>query len=245
MSATSQRVRAELRAETGVDFNRYRDDDLMDAVSGWSGVLGLVGDGLMALGVGVVVILVTGSVGLVVTSAPEARIGMIVASVVAGTGVGVIVFSVRARGRLPAEADKVFALTSAMADRVAVDVAGGRLSVTAAQAARGLAIVAAVPALTRVAQRRFPLIGTLMAPLVGSILARGLARVWPDSRDGDALVGLEGTARRLDQAIGSARSAVVPKLATAVRWVTLPLIVGGCVLLTIAFLVGVLSVISA
>ena len=57
-------------------------------------------------------------------------------------------------------------------------------TVSAAQAARGLALVAAAPALTRVAQRRFPLVGTVAAPAVGAMLTRTLARVWPSTTGG-------------------------------------------------------------
>ena len=181
MSAASEKVRAELVTETGVDFRRYADDDLIDAVSGWSGIVGFAKDFGISLAAAAAVVLVAIAMAVVSDLEAEARVGVIVGGVVAGVGVMAIIFGLRARKRAPSEAAKVFELTSTMVDRVAEDVATGRITVTPGQAARGLAIVAAAPALTRVAQRRFPLIGTLAAPAVGALLTRVLVRVWPQT----------------------------------------------------------------
>lgn len=244
MSSTASRLRAELQAETGVDFATYADDELMDAVTGWSGLVGLAFDLLVAVGIGAATLVVSvigaGAMGL----EAEAPIGVVVAGFVAGAGLAALVFALRARRRAPAEVTKVFDLAGVMVERVADDVATGKLSVGVGDAARGLAIVAAVPALTRVAQRRFPLVGTLAAPATGALLARVLSRVWPTG-GGQPLTGIEGPARSLRQALDSARGTIVPKLATAVRWATFPLLVGGVTLVAIGIVVGFVSVVTA
>ena len=245
MSATSERVRAELQTQTGVDFRRYADDDLIDAVTGWTGLLGLAKDFAISFLIGLSVILAAVIVALATGMEAEADAGLIVGGVVAGLGVMVGFFALRARRRGPAEAAKVFDLTGGMVDRVAEDVATGRVTVTPAQAVRGLALVAAAPALTRVAQRRFPLLGTLAAPAVGAFLTRILARVWPKGSDGPPLVGLEETARRLNEAVLSAETAVLPKFTKAVRWATLPILLAGGVLVVIGIVTAVLSVATA
>lgn len=238
MNATSEKVRAELQAETGVDFKRYADDDLIDAVSGWSGLMGLAKDFGTSLAAAALVLAVAVGSALVGRWPVEIRIGVIVGGVLAAVGVLAVMFAFRARKRAPTEAAKIFELTSSMVDRVAEDVATGRLTVTPTEAARGLALVAAAPALTRVAQRRFPLVGMVAAPAVGALLTRVLARVWPQTGGGSAMLGLEGTARRLNEAVSSAEAAVLPKLATGVRWATIPLLLGG-------FLIGGLGVVIA
>lgn len=246
MSATSERVRAELEAQTGVDFRRYADDDLIDAVTGWSGIVGLVKEFGISLAIGAVVAGAAVVAALLSPIGIEAQIGLVVGGVVAAIGVLVGMFALRARRRAPAEALKVFELTETMVDQVAEDVATGRIEVTPAQAVRGLALVAAAPALTRVAQRRFPLVGTLAAPAVGALLTRVLARVWPSTASGGPpLVGLEGTARSLHQTITGVERTVIPKLARAVRWVTLPLIVAGAALVVIGVLVAAISILTA
>jgi hypothetical protein len=246
MSATSGRIRAELQAQTGADFRRYADDDLIDAVSGWSGLVGLAKDFGISLALGIGLALVAGAVALTTELDAEAQVGVIIGGIVAGLGAMIAFFALRARKRAPSEAAKVFELTGAMVDRVAEDVATGRITVTASQAARGLALVAAAPALTRIAQRRFPLVGTLAAPAVGALLTRVLARVWPaGGAGGQPLVGLEGTARRLNEAVGDAETAVIPKLARAVRWVTVPILVAGLVILAIGCLTALLSIVTA
>lgn len=61
MSATSERIRADLVANTGVDFAAYRDDDLIDALSGWSGILGLATDLLIGLAGGIALVVGIGA----------------------------------------------------------------------------------------------------------------------------------------------------------------------------------------
>jgi hypothetical protein len=245
MSATSERIRAELQAQTGADFRRYADDALIDAVSGWSGLVGLAKDFGISLALGIGLALVAVAVALTTGLDAEAQVGVLIGGIVVGLGAMVAYFALRARKRAPSEAAKVFELTGAMVDRVAEDVATGNITVTPSQAARGLALVAATPALTRVAQRRFPLIGTLAAPAVAALLTRVLARVWPAGGGGHPLVGLEGTARRLNEAVGDAQTAVIPKLATAVRWVTVPILVAGFVIMAIGSLIVLLSIVAA
>ena len=245
MSATSERIRAELQAQTGADFWRYADDDLIDAVSGWSGLVGLAKDFGISLALGIGLALIAVAVALTTGLDAEAQVGVLIGGIVAGLGAMIAFFALRARKRAPSEAAKVFELTGAMVDRVAEDVATGRITVTPSQAARGLALVAAAPAMTRVAQRRFPLVGTLAAPAVGALLTRVLARVWPAGGASEPLVGLEGTARRLNEAVGDAQTAVIPKLAKAVRWVTVPILVAGFVILAIGCLTALLSIVTA
>lgn len=242
LNTTSERVRGELLAETGVDFRRYADDDLIDAVTGWSGIVALATEFGISLALGASVALVAIVLAVVIDLDFESRVGIVVGGLIAALGVLVAMFARRGRRRASDEAAKVFDLTEAMVDRVAVDVASGRINVTPAQAAKGLTIVAAAPALTRVAQRRFPLVGTLAAPAVGVLLTRTIARLWPTTDgDGIPLAGLEGTARRLNEAVGSARRVVLPKLAAAIRWATFPLSVTGYLLVLIGAAVVVIS----
>lgn len=241
MSSPTDQVRAELQARTGVDFATYADDEFIDAVTGWSGLLALGRELAVAVGVGLgvlavaVIITVTGDWGF------DAGVGLIIGGLVAGTGAGVTIFSLRVRQRAPAEASKVFDVAGKMADRVAEDVTSGRLTVSAGDAARGVAIVAAVPALTRATQRRFPLVGTLIAPAVGSVLSRALVRAWPASRAAVPLTGIERPARRLEHTLESVREAVIPKLTRAVRWATLPLVAAGAILMTLGVTVALIS----
>lgn len=244
MSSRASRLRAELQAETGIDFATYADDELVDAMTGWTGLLGLIFDLLIAVGVGAAALLMAVIVAATTGLEAEARIGVVVAGFVMGAGLAALVFALRARRRAPAEVTKVFDLAGKMVERVADDVAAGKLSIGVGDAARGLAIVAAVPALTRVAQRRFPLVGTLAGPAAGALVARILARVWP-AGGGSPLAGIEGPARSLGHALDSARNTVIPRLATTVKWATLPLVVGGGVLVTIGIVVGVVSVVTA
>ena len=104
MSATSERVRAELQTQTGVDFRRYADDDLIDAVTGWTGLLGLAKDFAISFLIGLSVILAAVIVALATGMEAEADAGLIVGGVVAGLGVMVGFFALRARRRGPAEA---------------------------------------------------------------------------------------------------------------------------------------------
>ncbi|CAN5847461.1 hypothetical protein BH23ACT5_BH23ACT5_09610 [soil metagenome] len=242
MRSTTERVRAELAAQTGVDFARYRDDSVVDAVTGWTALMGVAVDAMIAAGIGVAVAAAhvigaaAGTVGQV------ASVGLVVSGFVSGVGITVVTFAYRLRRRIPTEADKVFVVTGAMAERVAADIGSGALTVTPGQAARGVALVAAIPAMTRIAQRRFPLIGTLAAPVAGAVLTKTLARAWPATSGGVAMSGLEGKAHQLESAVDSARRAVIPKLAGAIRWATLPLVVFGGVLMALSLLVTALAV---
>ncbi len=242
MSATTERVRAELEAQTGVDFARYRDDTFIDTVTGWSGLVGIAIDLMVAVGVGAVVVVAHVMVAAAGSLGAEAAIGLTVGGLVSSVGVAVATFALRLRRRIPTEADKVFVVSAAMADRVASDLGSGNLRVTPSQAARGMALVAAVPAMIRIAQRRFPFFGTVAAPIAGAVLTRALTRAWPETTGGEAITGLEGTALRLEGAVEAARQAVVPRLSGVVRWATLPLILAGGTTVALGMLLTGISI---
>lgn len=235
-------LRARLQRQTGVDFATYADDDLVDAVTGWSGLLGLVADLGLSVAAGLVV--VAGAVTLAWTSGAsfEAGAGIVIGGLAAGAGLAAAVFGVRARRRAPTEVGRVFDVAGAMAARVADDAAEGRLEVSPADAARGLTMVAAIPALTRAARRRFPLVGIVAAPVAGALLTRILARVWPSGDGHPAGSGLEGGVRRLEQTLTSVRSTTLPRITTAVRWATLPLLVAGALLIIVGLVVAAIGV---
>lgn len=242
MSRSSEKIRADLQARTGVDFTRYADDDFLDAVTGWSVLKGLVADAALSLGAGLALVAAAIVIALVTSVDGEAAVGVVVGAVVAGFGISAAVLAVRLRRRAPDELGRVFDASAAMSDRVAADISSGELVVSYADAVKGMTLVAAIPALTRAAQRRFPLVGTVAAPVIGAMLIRALNRVWPASA-GEMMAGrLEGTTRRLEGALQTARSRTVPKLATAMRWATLPLLVAGAVLMVMG---GSISLISA
>lgn len=230
MTSPAARVGADLQARTGIDFSRYVDDELVDSITGWSGLLGLVRALAVAVGTGLVVVVVCVTLAAIAEMSSDERTGLVIGGIVVGAGVAGFVFALRLRRRIPAEAGKVFDVAAASVDRVAADVAAGRLTVTAGDAARGVTLVAAIPALTRAARRRFPLVGTAAAPAVGAVLSRALMRVWPTGSGAIPLAGLESPARRLEETLKGVRQSVLPKVATAVRWATLPLLVGGIVL---------------
>lgn len=235
-------LRAQLESSTGVDFATYADSEFVDTISGWSGLLAIVKEAALSLGAGLAV--VVGAVLLAATGSfdSDAATGTVIAGVVGAIGVAAIVFALRLRRRIPTEIDKVFEVSGRLADRVSADIAAGRLQISAADAARGIAVVAAVPALVRVAQKRLPLLGTLLGPVAGSMVSRVLLRVWPSGRrGGPGLDRFGGAANQLQAALSSARDGIVPRLGRAVRWGTLPLVVGGAVLVVIALAVLLLS----
>lgn len=241
MRSHAARVRADLQSRTGVDFAEYVDDDLVDSVTGWSGLLGIVGEAALSAGVGLLLI-----IGAVVAASTfdlsgDESAGLVIGGVVAGIGAAALTFAVRLRSRIPAEASKVFEVAGTAVDRVARDVASGRLTVTAGDAARGLTLVAAIPALTRAARRRFPVLGLVAAPAVGAVLSRTLGRVWPAGQGTASLSGLERPARRLEETLGTVGETALPRIATAVRWATLPLMAGGVVLAILGVTVILLS----
>lgn len=118
------------------------------------------------------------------------------------------------------------------------------MNVTVSEAARGVVMVAAIPALVRASRRRFPLVGTVVGPVVGTLLGRAIPRLWPAGSRSASISGLEGPARRLDAALESARRAVLPRLATGVRWATLPLLLAGFVLAFIGLAVVGLTLVA-
>lgn len=242
MSRSSERIRADLQTRTGVDFTRYADDEFLDALTGWSILKGLVVDAGVSIAAGLALGILALVFVLVTSVDGEAAVGVVIGAVVAGFGIAAGSFGLRLRRRAPDELGRVFDASAAMTDRVAADIASGDLVVSYADAVKGMTLVAAIPALTRAAQRRFPLVGTVTAPVIGATLTRALSRVWPAGA-GEVVAGrLEGTTRRLEGALQTARSRTVPKLATAMRWATLPLLVAGAVLVVLG---GAIALISA
>lgn len=241
MSSPASRVRADLQTRTGIDFAEYVDDELVDSVTGWSGLLGLIRELAVGVGVGVLVVATAIALAIGVDLSADQRVGLVIGGVLAGLGAAALTFALRLRRRIPAEASKVFDVAGTAADRVARDVASGRLTITAGDAARGVTLVAAIPALTRAARRRFPLVGLVAAPAVGAVMSRALMRVWPSGQGGTPLSGLERPARRLQDTLGKVNETVLPRIATAVRWATLPLAVGGSVLVVLGAAATIVS----
>lgn len=241
MSSPASRVRADLQTRTGIDFAEYVDDELVDSVTGWSGLLGLIRELAVGVGVGVLVVATAIALAIGVDLSADQRVGLVIGGVLAGLGAAALTFALRLRRRIPAEASKVFDVAGTAADRVARDVASGRLTITAGDAARGVTLVAAIPALTRAARRRFPLVGLVAAPAVGAVMSRALMRVWPSGQGGTPLSGLERPARRLQDTLGKVSETVLPRIATAVRWATLPLAVGGSVLVVLGAAATIVS----
>lgn len=241
MSSPSSRTRADLHTRTGIDFSQYVDDELVDSITGWSGLLGLVKELGMSIGIGLLVAVGAIVVAVVRESSSDESTGLVIGGIVTGTGVAAFTFALRLRRRIPAEANKVFEVAGAAADRVARDVASGRLTISSGDAARGVTLVAAIPALTRAARRRFPLLGTVAAPMAGAILSRALMRVWPTGHAATPLSGLERPARRLEDTLRTVSQSVLPRVTTAVRWATLPLAAGGLALVVLGAAVVLLS----
>lgn len=241
MSSRAARVRADLQARTGVDFAEYVDDELVDSVTGWSGLLGIIREAALSVGMGLLVVVAAIAVASTVELSGDESAGLIIGGAVGGIGTVALTLAARLRSRIPAEANKVFEVAGAAADRVARDVGSGRLTVTAGDAARGLALVAAIPALTRAAQRRFPLVGLVAAPAVGAVLGRALARVWPAGQGTTPLSGLERPARRLEETLETVGETALPRISTAVRWATLPLMAAGVVLAVLGVTVILIS----
>lgn len=241
MSSHAARTRADLQARTGVDFAEYIDDELVDSVTGWSGLLGIIREAALGAGVGLVLIATSIAIAWTADLSDDESAGLVIGGVVAGVGAASVTFAVRLRRRIPAEASKVFEVAGSAVDRVARDVASGRLTVTAGDAARGLTLVAAIPALTRAARRRFPVLGLVAAPAVGAVLGRALGRVWPAGQGTTPLTSLERPARRLEETLATVGQSALPRLATTVRWATLPLLAGGMVLAILGMSVIVIS----
>lgn len=230
-----------MRARTGIDFAEYVDDELVDSVTGWSGLLGVVRE--LALSVGGGIVLAGGVIGtaFVADLDGDETIGLIVAGLMAGAGAAALTFALRLRRLVPTEVAKVFDVAAAAADRVARDVSSGRLTITAGDAARGVTLVAAIPALTRAARRRLPVLGLMVAPAVGAVLSRALVRVWPTREGTRPLSGLERPARRLHGTLDRVSDTVMPGIERAVRWATLPLAVAGAVLATLGVTVAAVA----
>lgn len=241
MSSPAARVRADLQARTGVDFAAYADDEFVDTVTGWSGIVALGKELAMALGGGLLVLVAAVVWAFLGDYGFDERVGLILGGLVAGVGTAVMLLSIRVRRRVPEEASKVFDAAGSMVEKVAVDLESGRLRVNASDAARGIAIVATIPAMTRATQRRFPLVGFLLAPAVGSLLSRALVRVWPSDGGGVPLTSLDRPARRLHSTLDSIRQSVLPRLARTVRWATLPLLAAGGFAIIMGLALAVLS----
>lgn len=241
MTSPASRVRADLQARTGIDFSQYVDDELVDSITGWSGLLGVVKELGVSLGIGLLVVAAALVIALVSQPGSDASAGLVIGGGVTGVGAAALTFALRLRRRIPTEASKVFEVASAAAERVGRDVASGRLAISAEDAARGVTLVAAIPALTRAARRRFPLVGTLAAPVVGAVLSRALVRVWPSGQGTAPLSGLDRPARRVQRTVQAIGESILPSVKTVIRWATLPLAVGGLVLVAIGATVIFLS----
>ncbi len=241
MNASSSHLRAELQARTGIDFADYADDELVDAVTGWSGLVGLVGDLLIAAGTGLAVLVSLSLAAALGEWSPEERIALVATGATLGLGTAALLLVRRVRRRTPRETTRAFDLAGRMAGRVASDIESGRLKVGVGDAARGLVIVAALPTMTRVARRRFPLVGLLVAPVTTALVTRILTRAWPPGAAGTPPDSVAATARRIEFTLDSARDTVVSRLEAAVRWATLPLLAGGVTLILVGATIALIS----
>src|SRR5690606_41761935 len=67
-------------------------------------------------------------------------------------------------------------------DRDAVGNAPADRQVSGSDAARGIVVVAAVPAMVGVTERSLPVLGMVLGPVAGSMVSRVLLRVWPSGK---------------------------------------------------------------
>lgn len=234
-------LRAQLQASTGVDFAGYADAEFVDTITGWSGLWAIVKEAAVSLAVGVAVAAVAIVAASTSGAESDASTGMVISGVVGGLGVALAVFALRLRRRIPTEVDRVFEVSARLADRVAADIAAGDLQVSASDAARGIVVVAAVPALVRVTERRLPVLGMVLGPVAGSMVSRVLLRVWPSGKLALTLDRFGSATDRLHATLSAARDAIVPRLGRAVRWATLPLLLAGGALVVVAVAVLLLS----
>jgi hypothetical protein len=242
MNRTALRLRAELEEATGVDFARYADRELADALTGWTGTKGIARDLLVALAVAGAVIVTAILAAWLAVSGFDPRAGLVIGGVVAGLGAGVWSFSSRLRRRIPTEVERVIGLSERLAGRVTADLRAGRLSIGANQLAEGLAVVAVIPAVAAATRKRAPLVGLLVAPLIANLLTRILVALWPRSRPaGGAGISGDGVERLVAQALEAARPAILPRLGRGVRWATLPLTAAGLILTVMGVTVAALS----
>jgi len=218
---------------------------VIDTVTGWSGLVGLARDLALALAVGLLVIVAA----VIVATRPGLDelqpTGVTIGGIIAGLGAAAVTAVVRVRARIPREVSRVFDVSEDLARRVGDDLASGRLRLSTTEAARGLVLVAAIPALVRASRRRFPLIGTLVAPVLGEILSRILGRLWPGGTREIEPPGGDGSPKRQVMAVlSSVRQRILPRLATGVRWVTLPLLLAGGTVLLVGVSVVFLTLVS-
>lgn len=242
MNRTALRLRAELEETTGIDFARYADRELADALTGWTSAKGIARDLLVALAVTGAVIVIAILAAWLAVSGFDPRAGLVIGGVVAGLGAGVWTFSSRLRRRIPTEVARVIDLSERLVGRVSADLRAGHLSVGANQLAEGLAVVVVIPAVAGATRKRAPLVGLVVAPLIANLLTRILVALWPRPRPtGGAGTSGESVERLLAQALEAARPAVLPRLGRGVRWATLPLTAAGSILIVMGVTVAALS----
>src|SRR5690606_41315373 len=97
-----------------------------------------------------------------------------------------------------------------------------RRSSDLSDAARGIVMVAAVPALVRVTERRLPVLGMVLGPVAGSMVGRVLLRVWPSGERALTLDRFGSGPDRHHATPSAARDAIVARLGRAGRWATRP-----------------------
>jgi hypothetical protein len=210
-------------AETGVDFGRYRTDELAARLDVW-GLGGRVAlDLAIAMGAGfgvaALIVIVTALAGV------DDSVSWLVAvgATAVGSGVLALVASTRFIRRVSGEVDTVFDLARRIADEVAGDleaVAGSLDSVV-----RGLVIVTAVPLVADVASRRFLVLAPVVRRSVELVAGKALDRSLPALPLSTAHPGptVQQIASRLTAGRQTARSGV----GKAARWAVLPFRVWG------------------
>jgi hypothetical protein len=219
----TERVRQEVLAETGVDFGRYRTDELAARLDVW-GLGGRVALDLaiaMAAGVGVAALIVI--VAALVGVDDTASWLVAVAATAVGSGALALVASARFIRRVAGEVDTVFDLAGRIAEEVADDlekVAGSLDSVV-----RGLVIVSAVPLVANVASRRFLVLAPVVRRAVELVAGRALDRSLPALPLATAHPGpmVVQVASRLT----AGRQTAGARVGTAARWAVLPFRVWG------------------
>jgi hypothetical protein len=244
----TERVRQEVLAETGVDFGRYRTDELAARLDVW-GLGGRVALDLvvaMAAGVGVAATIVIAAALLGVDDSVSWLVALGATAI--GSGVLALVASARFVRRAADEVDTVFHLARRIAEEASEDlekVAGSLDSVV-----RGLVIVSAVPLVANVASRRFLVLAPVVRRSVELVAGRALDRSLPALPLSSAHPGpmVQNLASRLT----AGRQVASVGVGKAARWAVLPFRVwgvavgtGGAVVLAIVVVVDVMARASA
>jgi hypothetical protein len=235
--ALSERIRAQVRTETGIDFAKYRRQADRIVVSDPDLGGRLLRDAVLisAAGLGVVVLVV----GLVVATdvSGVAAFLAVLGSLIAGLGVAALVAAGRARIRIPTEIDAAFGIASRVADEASDELTA--VSASAEHIVRGLVIVSAIPALAAILTRRLVLVGVVARPFIERMLTRVADRGIPA-----VIATMPDAAPRVQTiatSVAVSRDRVVGRARRLSRWVTVPLtVVGGT-----AAALGVVVVLAA